>query len=145
MDLVREPFGVAELNHTFTSIWSQAEAEIGAEISEPPKAKHQKETVRETSVTSVQKRKQQIFREKTEEEKKKSCNPKPSQNIQLCNFQNITHSSHLSLFAVNKARRLQQSYTLPRAHKEVSCLGFDSTAGNLRGLRFSKNSPASIV
>lgn len=51
MDSIGEPLGVAELNHTVTSLLKSSEAEIGAEMSEPPKAKHQKETVKEASVS----------------------------------------------------------------------------------------------
>ena len=49
MDSIGEPLGVSELNHTVTSLLKSGEAEIEAEMSEPPKAKHQTETVKETS------------------------------------------------------------------------------------------------
>lgn len=42
MDSISESLGVAELNHAVTSLLKSGKAEIGAELSEPPKAKHQK-------------------------------------------------------------------------------------------------------
>lgn len=85
-----EPLRIAELDHTATSLLKSGEEDIGAGMSEPPKAKHQKETLRDFCVLEEEKK------EATDLQKKRS-NPKPSQNIQLSNFRNITHSSQLSL------------------------------------------------
>lgn len=70
MDSIEEPLGAAELNHTVTSSLKSGEAEIGAEITEPPKAKHQKETVKDFCVLDA-KKEQQIFTEKEEKTEKK--------------------------------------------------------------------------
>lgn len=80
-----EPLRTAELNHTATSLLKSGEEDIGAEMSEPPKAKHQKETVRDFCVLEERKGGNRSSEKQTQ-----------TQNIQLSNFQNITHYSHLS-------------------------------------------------
>ena len=104
IDSAKEPLGVAELNHTVTSSVESDKAEIGAEMSELPKVKHQKKKKkreRDFCLLDAKKKATDLQTEggKTQREKTSSISPSPSQNIPQSKTQSITHSSHLSLFA----------------------------------------------
>lgn len=91
-----EPLRVSKQNHTVTSLLKSGDAEIGAKMSKPPKAKHQKQTVKDFHALEAKKA---IDLQKEGGKQKRRSNPKPSQNIQLCNFQ-TSHTPHISLFSL---------------------------------------------
>lgn len=65
-----EPLRVSKQNHTVTSLLKSGDAEIGAKMSEPPKAKHQKQTVKDFHALEAKKgNRSSERRRKTEKEK----------------------------------------------------------------------------
>lgn len=62
MDPTEEPLGVAEPNQTVSGSLNPVKAEIEAEMTEPPKAKHQTETVKDFCVSDAEKKATDLHR-----------------------------------------------------------------------------------